>query len=100
MNNWRLLIPVCALVVAGCASTGGTGSDGDGAGAGGADGACLQYRCIFTFTHGLACVVYAVRGEHMLYVKEPSEEPNSYRWVTFLLFLLLDCLSASMFTIA
>jgi len=32
MNNWRLLLPVCALVVAGCASKDGTSTGGDGAG--------------------------------------------------------------------
>jgi peptidoglycan-associated lipoprotein len=36
MKIWKLLIPFCAMVVVGCASTGG--ADGDGAGAG-ADGA-------------------------------------------------------------
>ena len=40
MNNWKALIPVCALVVAGCANQGGTagGADGSGGADGGADG--------------------------------------------------------------
>lgn len=44
MNNWKLLIPVCALVVAGCANQGGTSGSADGSGAGGAgaDGGGVQ----------------------------------------------------------
>lgn len=43
MNNWKLLIPLCAFVVAGCASKGGTaGGDGFGDGADGSAGGATQ----------------------------------------------------------
>ena len=44
MNNWKALIPVCALVVAGCANQGGTSGDADGMGGAGAgaDGSGVQ----------------------------------------------------------
>ncbi|MDP6436795.1 MAG: peptidoglycan-associated lipoprotein Pal [Gammaproteobacteria bacterium] len=44
MNNWKLLVPVCVLLVAGCAGPSGTetdgeyGDDGSGVGTSGVDG--------------------------------------------------------------